>query len=325
MSYCHVSKSERICIHRWRLEGVSMAEMAQRLSRSRTTIYRELKRNAEGPNCYVGVRADTMYRKRIRWRRRRLRQGCQVLMNFVQRQLTQRWSPDQIANKVKETFPKDSHMRISVMTIYRFVAANKRDGGELYSYLRHSRKKRRKRYGSNDKRGHMQGRVFIEERPSIVDRQERCGDWEADTMRGCTRGEYLATFVERKTLYTIVRKMKDCSAAEMLRAARSAFKDIPKALRKTMTVDNGKEFACFPHLQEKLGFKVYFAHAYASWERGINENTNGLLRQYIPKKTAIESYSHQYLTAAVMQLNDRPRKKLGYKTPNEVFWAHCCT
>ncbi len=325
MSYSHLSKEERQCLHRWRLDEVSIADMAQRLGRSRSTIHRELKRNAEGPNCYVGVRAHTMYRKRIRWSRRRLRQGCRALMEFIRRKLKQRWSPEQIASTLKIYFPDDSQMRIGMMTIYRFVTTNKMLGGKLYTYLRHRAKKKRKRYGSNDKRGHMQGRTFIDDRPAIVDAQGRCGDWEADTMRGCTKGEYLATFVERKKLYTIVRKMKDRSAAELLRAARSAFKDIPRALRKTMTVDNGKEFACFPQLEKQLGFKVYFAHPYASWERGINENTNGLLRQYIPKKTAIESYSYQYIAAAVKQLNLRPRNKLAFKTPYEAFWSECCT
>lgn len=325
MSYQHLSREERICIHRWRLERVPVGDMAERLARSPSTIYRELRRNAEGPNCYVGVRAHVMYRKRIRWNRRKLRQGCRALMDFVRRKLRQCWSPEQIACALRVIFPDDPQMRICVMTIYRFVATNKMLGGKLYRYLRHSAKKKRKRYGSNDKRGHMQGRTFIEERPEIVDAQERCGDWEADTMRGCTKGEYLATFVERKTLYTIVRKMKDRSAAELLRAARSAFKNIPTALRKTMTVDNGKEFACFPLLEEQLGFKVYFAHPYASWERGINENTNGLLRQYVPKKTAIESYTYQFIAAVTKQLNHRPRKKLAFKTPYEAFWTECCT
>lgn len=325
MSYGHLNREERQCIHRWRLEGVAIAQIASRLARSRSTIYRELKRNASSPKSYVGVRAHAMYRKRIRWSRRRPRQGHRALMDFVQRKITELWSPDQTSATLPELFPNCSEMRISMMTIYRYVRENKTSGGDLYSYLRHSQKKKRKRYGSNDKRGHLQGRTFIDERPAIVDEQARCGDWEADTMRGCTNGEYLATFVERKTLFTIVRKMKNRSAAELLRAARSAFKNIPAALCKTMTVDNGKEFACFQQIQEQLGFKVYFAHPYASWERGINENTNGLLRQYVPKKTAIESYSHQYIVAATKQLNFRPRKKLGYKTPHDVFWAECCT
>jgi IS30 family transposase len=325
MPYNHLSKEERKCIHRWRIEEVPVGEMAQLLARSRSTIYRELRRNALGPNSYVGEKAHTLYRKRIRWLRRRLKQGHRALMDFVRRKLKARWSPEQIADTLRIIFPDCSRMQISTITIYRFVGANKAGGGTLYRYLRHSRKKKRKRYGSNDKRGHLIGRTFIDERPAIVDIQARYGDWEGDTMCGCTKGEYLATFVERKTLYTIVRKMKDHSAAELLRAARSAFKDIPSALRKTLTVDNGKEFACFRQLQEQLGFDVYFAHPYASWERGINENINGLLRQYVPKKTAFESYSHQYIAAATKQLNHRPRKKLEYRTPHEVFWGACRT
>jgi IS30 family transposase len=323
MSYSHLNRSERFLLHRMRIEGYSVSAIARALQRHRSTVYRELKRNALGPASYVGAKAHTMYRDRLRWKRHRPRRDHTRLMGYVSLKLAEHWSAEQIAGRLKLDYPAAPDMRISFMTIYRFVFCNAAPGGTLWKCFRQSRKKKRKRYGSNDQRGHLQGRTLIDDRPSLVANQSRFGDWEADTMRGCTKGAYLATFVERKSLFTVVRRMKNRSAAELNRVAEVAFKTIPKALRKTLTVDNGKEFAFFSALQKALGFSIYFAHPYASWERGINENTNGLLRQYFPRKTAIENYSHQYIATAVRELNNRPRKKLNYRTPHEVFNEQC--
>jgi IS30 family transposase len=229
------------------------------------------------------------------------------------------WSPEQIAGRIRLDYPHDPTMRISWMTIYRYVRADREAGGTLWRYLRQARKKKRKRYGSNDQRGHLQGRTFIDERPAAVDARSRFGDWEADTMWGISRNAYLATFVERKSLYLIARKMNNRSARSLNEAALSGFKTIPKPLRKTLTVDNGKEFAGFSELQRRLGTDIYFAHPYAAWERGANENINGLLRQFLPKKTDLANYSEYLIRQAVKLINHRPRKKLGYRTPHEVF------
>lgn len=319
MPYHHLNRAERGVIHRMRIEGFSVAQMAAALGRHRSTVYRELKRNAAGPRSYVDAVAHTRYRKRIRWPRRRPRQEHRALMRYVHQGLKRYWSPEQIAGRLSVDYPEDPSMRICTMTIYRYVAADRRADGGLWQYLRQSRKKKRKRYRSNDQRGQLQGRTFIEDRPAIVDEQGRYGDWEADTVWGSTRTAYLATFVERKSLYLIARKLPDRTARSLNRAAYRAFQVLPEALRKTVTVDNGKEFAAFEELERKIGASIYFAHPYAAWERAINENINGLLRQFLPKKTDLAAYSGQAIQRAVTLLNNRPRKKLGYQTPNEVI------
>ena len=323
MPYHHLNRDERKVIHHMRIAGFSISNTAQALGRHRSTIYRELKRNALGPNSYVDERAHAMYRRRLFWTRSRPRRDHFPLMTYIQKKLKQYWSPEQIAGRIRIDYPHDSVMRVSWMTIYRSIGADRETGGALCQYLRQSRKKKRKRYGSNDQRGHLQGRTFIDERPQIVNAQSRFGDWEADTMWGTSRNAYLATFVERKSLYLIARKMNDRTASALNRAAVAGFKTIPRNLRKTLTVDNGKEFAAFMELQRRLGADIYFAHPYAAWERGINENTNGLLRQFIPKKTDLAHYSEQAIRKAVQRINHRPRKKLGYRTPHEVF-QHAC-
>jgi len=319
MPYHHLNRAERKVIHHMRIEGFSVASMAKALGRHRSTIYRELKRNALGPNSYVWNKAHTRYRRRLFWKRPRPQLAHLELTRYIQKKLKRYWSPEQIAGRLHLDYPHDPTMRISWMTIYRYVRADREAGGTLWRYLRQARKKKRKRYGSNDQRGHLQGRTFIDERPTAVDARSRFGDWEADTMWGISRNAYLATFVERKSLYLIARKMKDRSSSALNRAAIAGFKTVPRALRKTLTVDNGKEFAAFIELQRRLGAAVYCAHPYAAWERGTNENTNGLLRQFIPKKTNLAYYSEQAIREAVKRINHRPRKKLGYRTPHEVF------
>lgn len=327
MSYTHLSMEERRCIHRWRLEGVAIGEMAGRLARARTTIYRELKRNAEGPNCYVGVRAHTQYRKRIRWRRPRPKRGSRRLMKMVEHRLRKRWSPEQIAMHLRHIVYTSRPSRwISHSTIYRHIHETKKLNGQLHTFLRRYGNLRRKRYGSGvDGRGRIADRVLIDERPAIVDRQERAGDWEGDTLHGPGRKGSVATFVDRRTLYTLALWMPDRTGASLIAAARECFRRIPKKLRHTMTVDNGPEFRNHKGLGKAISMPVYFAHPYASWERPINENTNGLLRQFIPKKQPLNDVSPEQVKHAVNALNHRPRKKLGYRTPHEVFWATCCT
>lgn len=323
MPYHHLNRTERKVIHQMRIEGLSATATARALGRDRSTIYRELKRNASGPKSYVDERAHAMSLRRRFWKRRRPRGNHGPLMAYIREKLKRYWSPQQIAGRIRLDYPRDRAMRVSWMTIYRSIRADRETGGTLWQCLRQSRKKKRKRYGSNDQRGHLQGRTFIDERPQVVDAQSRFGDWEADTMWGTSRKAYLATFVERKSLYLIARKMNDRTASALNRAAVAGFKAIPKALRKTLTVDNGKEFAAFMELQRRLGVDIYFAHPYAAWERGINENTNGLLRQFLPKKTDLAQYSEQAIRKAVQHINHRPRKKLRYRTPHEVFKYAC--
>jgi len=306
-----------------RVAGQGVAAIAQALGRHRSSIYRELRRNACGPHAYSGAVAHTMYRKRRKRVCPRPRRDHCGLMAYVHDKLRGLWSPEQIAGRLQIEFPSCPAMRIAPITVYRHVWSDKAQAGTLYTCLRHSRKKKRKRHGSTDRRGRILGCTLIDERPSIVQAQERFGDWEADTIWGCTKNAYVATFVERKSLFLVARKMPDRCAASLNRAAVDAFKAVPNHLRHTLTVDNGKEFAGFDVLAKRLSIEVFFAHPYAAWERGTNENLNGLLRQYVPKKTDIAGYSAQRIARFVTELNDRPRKKLGYRTPREVFYLQC--
>ena len=203
MSYAHLSKEERQCIHRWRVEGVGVAEMASRLARACSTIYRELTRNAAGPNSYVDAKAHTMYRKRIRWRRRRPKRDDRGMMKMVELRLMKLWSPQQVAENFRRVVYASNPARwISHSTIYRHIHAMKRHGGRLHTFLRRYGNLRPKRYGSgSDGRGQIVGRVLIDERPDIVDQQLRAGDWEGDTLHGPGRKGSIVTFVDRLTLF----------------------------------------------------------------------------------------------------------------------------
>lgn len=327
MSYTHLSKDERKCIHRWRVEGVTIANIAGRLARARSTIYRELKRNALGPNSYVGEKANTMYRKRIRWPRRRPKRDDQKLVNMVESRLKKLWSPEQISNHFRYIAYASTPARwISHGTIYRHTHEMKNKNGRLHTFLRRYGNLRPKRYGSGlDGRGRIADRILIDERPNIVDQQIRAGDWEGDTLHGPGRKGSVVTFVDRMTLYTLALWMPDRTSASLIAAAKTCFRRIPQILRHTMTVDNGPEFRSHKALSRAISMPVYFAHPYAPWERPINENTNGLLRQFIPKKQPLNEVTHKQVKHAVDALNHRPRKKLGYRTPHEVFWAACRT
>jgi len=238
----------------------------------------------------------------------------------VKRKLKADWSPEIIADKLKIDFPDDDEMRVSHETVYRWIYLDAKEGGTLYHHLRRRRKRRRrqKRYGSG--RRFIPGRVSISQRPDIVETRERFGDWEGDTIEGKKSTGYMVTHVERRSRFLIAAKLPDKKAASLTLESVKAFWRVPKNMRKTLTVDNGKEFARFKELENKTGLTVYFADPYSAWQRGTNENTNGLLRQYFPKGTDFKKVTEEDLAIAVKKLNHRPRKCLGYQSPHEVFW-----
>jgi IS30 family transposase len=241
------------------------------------------------------------------------------LKNYVRAKLDKTWSPEQIAGRISQDFPGDHRMRVSHETVYQWIKADKLQGGELYKRLRQSHRKRRRRYGSSPKTGQIPGRVDIDQRPPIVDQRGRFGDWESDTVEGKGRSAYLVTHVERKSRYLLAAKVSDKCAETVNRGTFRTFRKIPPKLRKTMTVDNGREFTKFKDLEKRLKVDVYFAHPYSSWERGLNENTNGLLREFFPKGTDFSKLTHQEVAKAVKLINNRPRKCLNFRTPYEVL------
>jgi IS30 family transposase len=207
---------------------------------------------------------------------------------------------------------------ISHEWIYQYVYADQRSGGDLYRYLR-CQKLRRKRYGAYDRRGCIPNQVSIDERPAIVDSKRRFGDWEGDTVIGKGHRGALVTLVERKSLYTVIRSVLHKTAAAVRHAVVDGLTPYIDWVH-TITYDNGREFADHESMAGDLDARIYFAHPYASWERGLNENTNGLIRQYFPKDRDLTTVTQHEIKQAMDKLNHRPRKSLGYRTPYEVFF-----
>ncbi len=325
MSYSHFSKAERKVVYFMReIKECSLRAIAEALGRSVSTISRELRRNVDGRGDYHPDLACVLY-----WKRRerlvvRPKTEDRQLMRLVVGRLEEGWSPEQISGRFRYVeFKDDPKYWISHETIYRYVKADRRRGGKLYRLLRRGRLRKYERKGRGGMLGRMMNRTFIDKRPAEVKAQVRFGDWEGDTIRGGKGQGHAATFVERKSLFLVAALMKDAKADTLWRAARTAFEGIPNGLIHTITVDNGKEFAAFENIETDFDTSVYFAHPYSAWERGINENTNGLLRQYIPKKTNLLTLSPTKFKEAIDRLNNRPRKKLKYRSPQEVFTDVC--
>jgi IS30 family transposase len=311
MSYRQLTRGQRYQISILMKAGHSQTCIATLVDCHKSTISRELRRN-RGPRGYYPAQANKLARQRHRaayhshittetWRQ-------------VELLLRQQWSPEQIAGWLKrEKQPTVSHERI-----YLYVYADKRGGGLLHSHLR-SQKKQRKRYSGYIRRGQIPNRTSIDERPKIVASKGRFGDWEADTIIGARHKGGILSLVERKSKLTRLRKLATKGASEMKHASVTVL--APLAARvHTITVDNGKEFCEHEQIAAALQARIYFAHPYASWERGLNENTNGLVRQYFPKKYEFSRITDQDLQQVEDLLNNRPRKTLGYRTPNEVFF-----
>ena len=229
--------------------------------------------------------------------------------------IQQDFSPEQVSGFLK----RNHSIRISHETIYQYVLSDKANGGTLYQHLRRSNKKRKKRYGSNDRRGQIRGRVSIDERPAIVNAKQRIGDWEIDTIIGKNHKGVLLTAVERKSKFTLIKKLANKKADRMANATVNLLGPYQKKVF-TITSDNGKEFANHDRIAKELKTGFYFAHPYHAWERGLNENTNGLIRQYFPKKSSFDNITDDQVQMVMNRLNNRPRKTLGFATPIEMFF-----
>jgi IS30 family transposase len=314
MTYTHLTQDERYQIHALRRQGVSLARIAAELERSRSTISRELTRNA-GTAGYKPAHAHVCARKR-QCDRRNARQFSVQEWAHVHTYLRLHLSPQQCSGRLK----LEKAITISHECIYQHAYQNKAQGGDLVSHLR-CQKTRRKRYASGqERRGTLKNRVSIEQRPGVVDKRSRIGDWEGDTVIGKGHQGVLVTLVERKSRYTLAAPLNSRHSAGVTQAIIDLLRP-HKTQCKTLTFDNGKEFAEHEFIAQCLQAKVYFAHPYCSWERGLNENHNGLLRQFFPKKTNLLKVTREQVNDAVYCLNHRPRKCLGYRTPHEVFYG----
>jgi len=321
MSYHHLSEKERYIISHLQY-SFSIREIARRLGRHHSTISREFKRAKDRhpwTTYYYDWSHPLALERRQRPRHLR-RQSNRRLVAYVESKLRLEWSPDEISNRIRIDYPDDDQMRISHETIYRWVYLDSSVDGTLYQSLRRKRKKRRKqrRYGTG--RRFIAGRIGIALRPDVVASRQRFGDWEGDTVQGKPGTGCVATMVERKSRYLVAAKLEDKKAATLTEKCVKAFGPIPRVMRQTLTVDNGSEFANFKELEKKTRLTVFFADPYAAWQRGANENSNGLLRQYFPKGIDFSNTDEDAVAAAAKRLNNRPRKCLGYRTPHEVFW-----
>lgn len=330
MPYHHLTASERDVIAQMHFSGSSLTAIAKELDRDKSTVSREVKRNRSrvGSKKYVQWRYFSSAASKLAEDRRRKAKGSLPrllsnlqLLRYVKQGLKHRWSPEQISGRIRKDHPGDASMRVSHETVYQWLRKDKKAGGNWCLYLRQGKRARRKKYGSSLRRYRIQGRTSIECRPQVVNQRQRIGDWEGDTVEGKGHQGKVLTLAERKSRYALALKVKSKHSIEVTGAIVRALKPLPRESRRTLTLDNGTEFSYFQRIESSLGVKVYFAHPYSSWERGTNENTNGLLRQYFPKDTDFTKISSQQLASAINELNNRPRKCLNWRTPREVFFA----
>ena len=314
MPYHQLTLEEREVISQLHYSGTGPTKIARQLKRSPSTVSRELARNSDSEG-YRAVAAQERTSRRRREHPIMRKMDDSFINESVRTGLSQEWSPEEIAGRMRRNHRRTRWRRVSYQTIYRWLVTCEYRS-HFRSFMRHGRYRKRR---GMDGRGRIRNRVSIEQRPAKVDSRRRFGDWEGDTVHGAGHSGMIMTCVERKSGFLITSKMKDGTSARLNAAKERAFRIIPPKLRQTLTVDNGKEFAGHEQLSERLQLPIYFAHAYSSNERATNENTNGLLRQYFPKKTDFRDISHHALAHVTNRLNNRPRKRLNYLTPLEVL------
>jgi transposase, IS30 family len=316
--YCQLNAEERFTIASLRMYGISVPQIAAVIKRHRSTVWREVRRNcAPYDGGYRSARAHERAGARRKRSRRNRRFGPAELKQ-VEQLLQKKWSPEQIAGHLR----KAGELRISHETIYQHVWRDLRAGGSLHLHLRQNRKRRfRKRYRSYDSRGRLAGKRHISERPAVIEGRSTVGHWEIDTMMGQSLGECshcILTLVERKTGVVMIGKMHTRTTQEANRVTLELMARFPGRF-KTITADNGTEFHSYPVIEQTTGTRFYFATLHHSWERGTSENTNGLIRQYLPKRQSMEALTQTQCDSIAEQLNTRPRKRHDYKTPEECF------
>jgi len=314
--YRQLTEDDRIEIYAMKQAGNSQAHIAQYVGVHPSTISRELTRNTGGRG-YRPQQAHRLATERRHTARKAVKMTRKTIA-YIEAQIRREHAPEQIAGRMNVdpdyVGPAVSHERI-----YQHIWQDKAAGGNLYKQLRIAgHKKKRKRYGKRDFRGKIPNRVGIEQRPKIVETKKRLGDWEADTLIGKHHRGAVVSVVERKSQFTLLgrvtRKTADAVQQQMVTRLRPHRRRV-----HTITTDNGREFAQHETIARRLQARIYFADPYQAWQRGLNENINGLIRQYLPKKTDLRYVTEEHLQFIMNRLNHRPRKTLGFKTPYEVF------
>ena len=315
--YQQLTEEDRIEIYAMKQAGKKQNKIAAKLGVHPSTISRELHRNT-GLRGYRPKQAQqkTLHR---RFTARKAVKMTPETIDYIESKLREQHSPEQIAERMKFDCRRDAQA-VSHERIYQHIWRDKARGGTLYKHLRiGGTRQRRKRRNSRDMRGTIPNRVGIEKRPGIVERRIRVGDWEGDTVIGKNHQGALVTLVDRKSKLTLIGKVGRYTAEAVEQTIISLMETLPRR-NYTLTVDNGKEFASHESVAETLGIKVYFADPYSAWQRGLNENTNGLIRQYVPKASEVRSLTDRQVQHIMDRLNNRPRKSLGFLTPNEIFY-----
>jgi len=315
MRYKQLNLEKRYQISALIKAGLNQKDIAVELSVHPSTISRELKRNRDKIRGYNAELAQIISTQVERKKKKRF-SLTKPIEKYIRVKLKQDWSPEQISGRMK----LDTGVSVVHETIYRYIYANKKNGGKLYTYLRHKNKKYHHRSNDYKARGTIIDRVMIDKRPKIVEKKNRIGDLEIDTVVGKDHKGFLVTIVDRKSKFVLIKNVPSKEAQVVTEALIEMIQPI-KAITKTITSDNGKEFAYHKQVSAALDTDFYFANPYHSWERGLNEHTNGLIRQYLPKKSEFLKVSKEEILMIQNRLNHRPRKVLNYKTPYEVFFS----
>jgi IS30 family transposase len=310
--YTQLTQEQRYQIYALKKAGLAQNRIASLLGVHKSTIGREIKRN-RGQRGYRPKQAHSLAEQR-----RQSKYHSRITLetwHLIEARLRLEWSPEQITGWLR----LNGHPTVSHEWIYQFILSDKKAGGNLYKFLR-CQKQRKKRYGTRERRGQLPDRTSIAARPAVVESRTRLGDWELDTIIGKGHKQAIVSLTERKARLTLIAKVERKTAAQVSSAIIRLLRPHTQKVH-TLTSDNGKEFAEHKKIAESLEADFYFAHPYASWERGTNENMNGLIRQYFPKHRDLRTVTDKEIQKAMDRLNNRPRKCLGYRTPNEVFFS----
>ncbi len=321
-TYQRLTLAEREEISRGVWAGESFSKIAERINRPTSTVAREVWRNTQRRRCYRAEKSQERADEKSHRGRTQKLQATDGLKSYVYEKLKAEWSPEEIANRILLEYPEDTKMRISHETIYRHIYCLPKGElkAELMRGLRHRRRLRQPRKYSHDRKQRIVDAVSIDERPKEAESRAVPGHWEGDLLIGKERQSAIGTLVERSTRLTLLVPLSAKDAPTVRRAFAKAFSSIPKKFTKTLTYDRGSEMKEHALFTKETKIRVYFADAHCPWQRGTNENTNGLIRQYFPKGTDFRNVQLRELKETESQLNGRPRKVLGYYTPAEKFY-----
>lgn len=312
--YRQLNEHDRHTLKHLKIQGFSLRKIADILGFNVSTISRELSRNSINGSYHEKYSHLEAVKRKAKNSRKEL---SKEVYDLLLEGLNKKWSPEQIHGVASNSGVKMPCLE----SLYQYIYRDSKSGGILYTHLRRSRKRRKFRKLRLSLKEVIKDRKSIEDRPQEIEDKLRCGDWEGDLIVGTAQTGYLITLVDRKSKYTLIAHSKDKRSKSICRYIVKAMKPLPDDLRLSITFDNGSEFSQHKNMNSRTGCDIYFAHPYSSWERGLNENTNGLIRQYFPKKYDFSTITEEEVLFVQNALNSRPRKTLGYKTPNELFLA----